>query len=740
VPTGEEWNEGLLLQSRLRVDGKFFRAGAERVFLKMVTYGPFPRPTPAVLADHDEQMARIADAGFNAIRVYEEPESILLDAAQKAGLWVFVGLNWEYHCDFVTHTAIYSAAQVRMKEGLNSWGTHPALAGVFVANEIPSDMVRWMGVTRVKQALEELINLGRSICPDLLFAYANYPTTEYEEPDNADFTAMNVYLENRDDFARYLPRLHNVAGDRPVLLSEFGMDTCRQGEQAQSDALLWYVDESLRAGMAGVTIYSWSDHWSRGGLAIDEWSFGLFDRRGQAKLSLRPLREKLKGIDSPGDGLELCELPAFSVVVCTHNGGARIEACLRALQNLDYPDFEILVVDDGSFDDTAEIVRGFAGVRLIQSEHDGLSAARNRGSREAQGEIIAYTDDDCQPDRQWLWWLAHAFNRRGWDACGGPNLPPRPQPTHDGGASVIDEVVVASAQGAPSHVLFDDDEAEHLPGCNLAVRKEVLEAIGGFSERYLIAGDDVDFCWRLQQAGFRMGFSAAAFVWHRRRATLWRYFTQQYQYGKAEALLMQDHPERFRRGGGAIWKGCVYSGQAMSASDGSCIYHGAMGMAPYQQLVTTMQPQRSIPEEFFCTESRAKLAFANAVQPRIRAWARWWHSLSWRDKVERAPGEREFVLVDVTRQYDDYEAKWWSDCSITREQVLDAMMADDWQPLENDSDWDCQRGELRAIIAVEAFASGSQVLTRIEMDTRSRGSLPTDFTNRLESLGLVRVE
>ena len=89
-----------------------------------------------------------------------------------------------------------------------------------------------------------------------------------------------------------------------------------------------------------------------------------------------------------------------------------------------------------------------------------------------------------------------------------------PQPHDDGGASVIDEVVVASAQGAPSHVLFDDDEAEHLPGCNLAVRKEVLEAIGGFSERYLIAGDDVDFCWRLQQAGFRMGFSAAAFVWH----------------------------------------------------------------------------------------------------------------------------------------------------------------------------------------------------------------------------------
>ena len=80
---------------------------------------------------------------------------------------------------------------------------------------------------------------------------------------------------------------------------------------------------------------------------IDEWSFGLFDRRGQAKLSLLPLREKLKSIDSPGDGLELSVLPAFSVVVCTHNGAARIGSCLRALQNLDYPDFEILVGNVG---------------------------------------------------------------------------------------------------------------------------------------------------------------------------------------------------------------------------------------------------------------------------------------------------------------------------------------------------------------------------------------------------------
>ena len=732
MPSGEEL--------RLHVDGKFFRAGGKRVFLKMVTYGPFPKPLPEVLANHDEQMARVADAGFNALRVYEVPERPLLDAAYQAGLSVFVGLSWDYHRDFISDTAIYAAAEILMAEGLESWGTHPAVAGVFVANEIPSDMVRWMGITQVKQALEGLISLGRNICPHLLFAYANYPTTEYEEPDNADFTAMNVYLESRDDFARYLPHLHNVAGDRPVLLSEFGFDTYRASEQAQSESLLWYVDESLRAGIAGLTVYAWSDHWSRGGAAIDDWSFGLYDRLGEAKPVLMPLREKLRGLSSPDDGIELAEIPSFSVIVCTHNGGERIVSCLRALRHLEYPTFEILVVDDGSTDNTAELVRQFDDVRLIESEHCGLSAARNRGAAEAQGEIIAYTDDDCEPDIHWLRWLAHAFEQGAWDACGGPNLAPRPKVSHDAGASLIDEVVVASAPGAPSHVLLSDDEAEHLPGCNLAVRKKVINAIGGFRERYLIAGDDVDFCWRLEAAGYRMGFCAAAFVWHRRRTTLWRYFKQQYYYGKAEAMLMRDHPERFRRGSGALWKGCVYSGQAMTANDQSFIYHGVMGTAPYQKVVTTMQPQRAIPEVFESMEAGAKLAFARRLQPFIRAWARWRHSLGWIRHVKPAQGADEIYLVDNMRQYDDYEARWWHQHGITREQILTSMVEDGWEPLENDSDWDCERDGLRMLVAIETFDDGIQLLTRVEMDTTRQGCLPNDLIKRLESMHLIRLE
>ena len=726
---------------RLQVDGKFFRSGRERVFLKMVTYGPFPEPRPPVLADDYQQMAMIAAAGFNAVRVYEKPDSTLLDAAQQAGLWVFVGLCWEYRHDFVSSPSLLSAAEVSMICGLKSWGGHPAVAGVFIANEIPADMVRWMGVVRVKRALEELIALGRSHRPGLIFAYANFPTTEYLEPDNADITAMNVYLEQREDFVSYLPRLHNVAGDRPVLVSEFGLDTRSNGEDKQRDALLWCIQECLSAGLAGVTMYAWSDHWSNRGVAMEDWSFGLMSGEGKSKPSLVAVSEALNAVSVPEDGLGMAieQSPAFSVIVCTHNGAGRLPSCLRALRALDYPDYEILVVDDGSTDTSAKIVSSIEGVRLISIEHAGLGAARNRGAEVAKGDIIAYTDDDCQPDAAWLKWLAHGFTHGGWDACGGPNLPPRPEVIDDSGAGAVDEVVVASAPGAPSHVLIDDLKAEHLPGCNLAVKKQSLQAVGGFDEHYWVAGDDVDFCWRLQEAGVRMGFVAGAFVWHRRRTTLWRYFKQQYHYGKAEALLMRDHPERFRRGSGALWKGQVYSGGAMTVADGSVIYHGAMGTAPYQQLVTTMQPQRSMPEEFVCMQSRIKLALAKVLQPRVRAWARCWHSLAWRGKVERMPRRRGFVLIDSMRQYDEYEARWWSDSRIAREVVLVAMFEDGWLALENDSDWDLERYGLRLLIAIEDHAAGSQVLTRMEMDSRGHGRLPADFSRRLEGLGLSRI-
>lgn len=721
---------------RLCVDGKFFRSGGRRVFLKMVTYGPFPKPRPEQLASEREEMERVAAAGFNALRVYEMPSVEFLDTAAECGLWVFAGLCWEYGFDFVTQRGRVSAAKLQLDTALSAVGGHRALAGVFVANEIPGDMVRWMGVMKVRAVLEDLISLGRMLRPELLFAYSNFPTTEYLEPNNADFTAMNVYLEQREEFIAYLPRLHNVAGDRPVLLSEVGFDSERNGVEAQAEVLGWSVRESLLQGMAGVTLYAWSDWWLSGGKVVTDWSFGLNDRSGVGKMALNVVTDELRAVSSPEAALTEHEWPMFSVIVCTYNGANRMDACLSALFKMGYPNYEVIVVDDGSTDHLVDVVRGYPEVKLVSLNHGGLSAARNRGAAAAEGEFLAYTDDDCQPDAAWLFWLADAFIKNGWHVCGGPNLPPLPE-----GANDVDEAVVASAPGAPSHVLLTDQNAEHLPGCNIAVRKVVFDQVGGFRSDYRVAGDDVDFCWRIQDAGYQLGFCGAAFVWHRRRTSLWRYFKQQLGYGKAEALLMRDHPEKFSRGGGARWSGIVYTGGALSVGRGDVIYHGAMGTAGYQQISTVMQPQRPLPVGFDGAVAKGKLALTQVLQPLVRRWARKWYGRKWQANLTYANGmgEEDFLLIDHLVRVNEYEARWWSEGEgVSRFDVLELFSQDDWEILSDDSNWDLARGESRLLIASEQHAKGIMILTRIEMRESSKGCLPRGVVVLLEGAGLQR--
>src|SRR4029077_21028564 len=148
---------------------------------------------------------------------------------------------------------------------------------------------------------------------------------------------------------------------------------------------------------------------------------------------------------------------------------------------------------------------------------------------------------------------AHAGN-------GGPNIPPE----DDGWIAEG----VAAPPGGPIHVLISACEAGHVPGCNMAFRKSALEEIGGFDERFRVAGDDVDICWRLQESGRSLGFRAGAVVLHRRRDTVWRDLKQQYGYGKAEALLERKWPSRYNRAGSSHWSGKIYESPAAGTPRG----------------------------------------------------------------------------------------------------------------------------------------------------------------------------
>lgn len=562
---------------RPEVAGKFFTAGQEKLYLCGVTYGPFAPGLdgqPYVRGRAHADFGQMARAGVNAVRLYTPPPVWLLDAAAEHGLFVLAGLAWEQHITFLDDRARANAIARRAREDVQAVSGHPALLGWAVGNEIPAPIVRWHGAKEVRAFLRRMYDAAKQADPGAPVTYINYPTTEYLELDFLDFVCFNVFLEQPEPFERYLHRLQNLSGDRPLVLTEIGLDSASHGEDVQAETIDWQLRGAFAAGCAGAFAFSWTDEWHRGGVEITDWHFGLTDRQRVPKPALARLSAAVNWIP-----IQPRPAPVrISVLVCTHNGAATLRETCAAISQLEYPDLEVIVVDDGSTDESAAIAREY-GFTVISTENRGLSSARNTALSAARGEIVAYIDDDAMPDPHWLTYLADTFSRTDFVAVGGPNLPV------PGDGAVADAVAVSP--GNPIHVLLEDREAEHIPGCNSAFRIDALREIGGFDPRFRTAGDDVDVCWRLQDRGGRIGYSAAAVVWHHRRATVRGYLRQQRGYGQAEAMLERKWPARYSAGGHVTWRGRVYGDSAPRHATGRLrwrIYHGVWGTALFQSL------------------------------------------------------------------------------------------------------------------------------------------------------------
>jgi glycosyltransferase involved in cell wall biosynthesis len=254
------------------------------------------------------------------------------------------------------------------------------------------------------------------------------------------------------------------------------------------------------------------------------------------------------------------------------------------LRQLRYPDYEVIVVDDGSTDATKSIAERYPEFRLISHENRGLSVARNEGCEAATGEVVAYTDSDCAAHPDWLGFLTLRLLSGDFVGVGGPNLPP---PEDDW----VPEAV-ARSPGGPTHVLLTDEVAEHIPGCNMAFWRDSLNAVGGFDPTFHAAGDDIDICWRLQDRGGRIGYAPSALVWHRRRSTVAAYLKQQRGYGDAEAALYFKHPYRFNELGQSRWLGRIYADLGRGLlSERPRVHSGQFGSALFQ---TLYQPASSL--------------------------------------------------------------------------------------------------------------------------------------------------
>ena len=226
----------------------------------------------------------------------------------------------------------------------------------------------------------------------------------------------------------------------------------------------------------------------------------------------------------------------LSVVIPLYNCEETIKKCLESLFHQDYPCYEVIVVDDGSTDETARIYSTFKEVRIICLDNGGPSRARNMGVSKARGEIVVFTDGDCIAERNWLSEIENSFIAPDVAGVGGDQQ----SPEDETGFGKRVQVLFKMLGFVTSYIQVDKItvETEHNPSCNAAYRRRVFEELGGFDET-LWPGEDVDLDVRIKKGGYRLLFNPKAVVRHYRSKTYGEFARMMRRYGASAWQLFK---------------------------------------------------------------------------------------------------------------------------------------------------------------------------------------------------------
>ena len=236
--------------------------------------------------------------------------------------------------------------------------------------------------------------------------------------------------------------------------------------------------------------------------------------------------------------------PFVSIVIAAYNRSHDLRCCLESLNALDYPasKFEVIVVDDASTDKTASVAKEFNTKVIVQAYNQGQSAARNRGVKEACGEIVAFIDSDCIADSQWLRELVPYFQERRYVLVGGFVDSYYQDSTLDR----YESVKSALNMGREKVVGSGDNAVFYVPTCNVLIFKDLYLEIGGLDESMRV-GEDVDLCWRLMKSGHRLIYVPTGRVKHKHRNHFLSCFKRRFDYGTSEPILYSKYPETRKR-------------------------------------------------------------------------------------------------------------------------------------------------------------------------------------------------
>jgi glycosyltransferase involved in cell wall biosynthesis len=239
----------------------------------------------------------------------------------------------------------------------------------------------------------------------------------------------------------------------------------------------------------------------------------------------------------PEPGGVSIEAKTASIIIPTFNGGSRIGYCLDSLmKQTTGRDVEILVVDDGSTDNTASVVSSYSSVRLIAQANAGPASARNRGALEAKGKILLFTDDDCVPMPDWLAAMLEPFSDP--EVVGAKGVYRTHQKSLAARFVQIEyEDKYRLMAGLPSIDFIDTYSA--------GFRRERFLEMAGYDTSFPVAcAEDVELSYRMSARGWKMKFVPTAIVYHTHPATFSSYLKKKYKFAFWRVLAVRKNPSK----------------------------------------------------------------------------------------------------------------------------------------------------------------------------------------------------
>ncbi|MDP3698772.1 MAG: glycosyltransferase [Nanoarchaeota archaeon] len=240
--------------------------------------------------------------------------------------------------------------------------------------------------------------------------------------------------------------------------------------------------------------------------------------------------------------------PFISIIISVYNEEKTLRPCLDSLLASEYPNYEVIMVNDASKDHTLAILREYQKkskkIRVVTyAVNKGVPGARNEGMKAAKGDIFVFTDADATFPKEWPIKLIEPFTDLKVGATGGRDLAPPNQPLIQRciDYTLTSFIGTAGLRGAKVRL------AKYaVTGCNFAVKREVVEKVGMHDEKIRWRGEEKEWCQRIREAGYEILFIPESYILHYRRISLRSFWTQTYKSGKARFDILKAAPGSFQ--------------------------------------------------------------------------------------------------------------------------------------------------------------------------------------------------